>query len=297
VREPALAVKRLGRILLIGLGTTVLVMAIAMGWLKVHEDELVFAAARSREHLLAALPADAERVSLHESNGVELAGVVFRADGGADNNFWVLQLHGNADSAFSPWQVRHCEALRQSGFNVLAIDYRGFGPTPGQPSESGMYEDSEAAYQELLRRGVPPERIILLGHSLGSGPAVLLATRHNAASLVLFGAFTSIPDAAAGKYPYLPVRLAVSVQFNSLARIRDVHIPVIIAHSREDTLIPYSHALKLFAAANEPKHLITYDSPSGDGFGGHVDALYEHVDVLKEALAGVIPAMRPPRKL
>jgi pimeloyl-ACP methyl ester carboxylesterase len=209
----------------------------------------------------------------------------------------MLHLHGNADSAFSPLQVRHCEALRRSGFNVLEIDYRGFGPTPGRPSEAGMYDDSEAAYRELLRRGVPPNRIILLGHSLGSGPAVLLATRHKAAALVLFGAFTSIPDAAAERYPYLPVRLVVGVQFNSLARIGDVHMPVVIAHSRGDTLIPYSHALKLFAAANEPKHLITFDSVTNDGFGGHVDALYEHVGILRSALAGLVPVIPPPVEL
>jgi fermentation-respiration switch protein FrsA (DUF1100 family) len=194
---------------------------------------------------------------------------------------------------FSRWQLRHCEALRQSGFNVLEIDYRGFGRTPGEPSEAGMYEDAEAAYQELLRRGVPPKRIILLGHSLGSGPAVLLATQHPAAALVLFGAFTSIPDAAAGRYPYLPIRLAVAVQFNSLARIGAVHMPVVIAHSREDRLIPYSHALKLFAAANEPKHLITFESTRDDGFGGHVDALYDHVDVLRSALAELVPGIPP----
>jgi uncharacterized protein len=288
--------RRIARIALIGGGVAVLVMALAMIWLKAHEDELVFAAERSRQHLLSVLPADAERVAVPGPGG-ELAGVVYRADGGGDGTFWMLHLHGNADSAFSPWQVRHCEALRRSGFNVLEVDYRGFGSTPGRPSEAGMYEDSEAAYRELLRRGVPPNRIILLGHSLGSGPAVLLATRHKAAALVLFGAFTSIPDAAAERYPYLPVRLVVGVQFNSLARIGDVHMPVVIAHSRGDTLVPYSHALKLFAAANGPKHLITFDSPTSDGFGGHVDDLYEHVGILRSALAGLVPAIPPPVEL
>jgi uncharacterized protein len=288
--------KRVARIGLIGGGVAALAMALAMVWLKTHEDELVFAAERSRQHLLSVLPADAERVAVPVPGGA-LAGLVYRADGSANETFWVLHLHGNADSAFSPWQVRHCEALRRSGFNVLEIDYHGFGPTPGRPSEAGMYDDSEAAYRELLRRGVPPSRIILLGHSLGSGPAVLLATRHPAAALVLFGAFTSIPDAAAERYPYLPVRLVVGVQFNSLARIGEVHMPVVIAHSLRDTLIPYSHALKLFAASNEPKHLITFDSPSNDGFGGHVDALYEHVDILRSALAGLVPVIPPPVEL
>jgi alpha-beta hydrolase superfamily lysophospholipase len=289
--------KRIARTILLGVGLTALVMAFAMIWLKTHEDELVFAAARSREHMLKILPADAQLAAVAGPSGTRLAGLVYRADGRADNAFWVLHLHGNADSAFSPWQVRHCQALRRSGFNVLEIDYRGFGPTPGSASEAGMYEDSEAAYQNLLRRGVPPFRIILLGHSLGSGPAVLLATRHKAAALVLFGAFTSIPDAAADRYPYLPVRVAVAIQFNSLARIGDVHMPVIIAHSRGDTLIPYAHALKLFAAANEPKHLITLDYVTHDGFGGHVDALYEHVDILRSALAALVPLTPPPLAL
>jgi alpha-beta hydrolase superfamily lysophospholipase len=290
-------VKRIARRVLMGGSLAVLVIVLAMVWLKAHEDELVFATARSRQHISTSLPADAERVAVHEPSGAELAGLVFHADGGAVDAFWVLQLHGNADSAFSPWQLRHCEALRRSGFNVLEIDYRGFGLTPGQPTEAGMGEDAEAAYQALLQRGVAPDRIIVLGHSLGSGPAVLLATRHKAAALVLFGAFTSIPDAAAGRYPYLPVRLAVAIQFNSLARIGDVHIPVVIAHSREDTLIPYSHALKLFAAANEPKHFVTLDFPADDGFGGHVDALYEHTDILQAALASLVRGIPPPHKL
>jgi hypothetical protein len=284
--------KRMAQIVLIAGGLVVLLMALTMGWLKFHEDDIVFATARGRQHLLATLPADAQRVTVPEPNGAGLAAVIYRADTGTDQGFWVLHLHGNADSAFSPGQVRHCEALRAAGFNVLEIDYRGFGPTPGKPSEAAMYEDSEAAYQDLLRREIPPNRIILLGHSLGSGPAVLLATRHQAAALVLFGAFTSIPEAAAYRYPYLPVRMVVGPQFNNLARIGAVHIPVLITHSRNDKLIPYANALTLFAAANQPKRLITFDAASNDGFGGHVDTLYEHVDMLEAALATLVPALQ-----
>jgi hypothetical protein len=287
--------KRVARVVMIGVGLLVLIMTIATVWLKAHEGDLVFAAERSRQYQLAALPAGAQRALIHGRAGADLASLVYRADAGADNGFWFLQLHGNADSAFSPWQVKHCEALRQAGFNVLDIDYRGFGPTPGQPSESAMYEDAEAGYQDLVRRGVAPDRIILLGHSLGSGPAVLLATQHQAAALVLFGAFTSIPDVAAEQYPYLPVRLAASIQFNSLARIGAVHMPIVIAHSRDDTRIPYSHAGRLMAAANEPKRLITFET-SDDGYGGHVDSLFEHVDALQAALSQVVPAIPPPPK-
>jgi alpha-beta hydrolase superfamily lysophospholipase len=268
----------------------------ALAWLKLHENDLVFATGRSRLHLIESLPPDVERISIPMSPSVALAGTVFPADAASDTGYWILQLHGNADSAFSASQLGHCQALRQTGYSVMDIDYQGFGMTPGTASEAQMYEDAEAAYKALLRRGVPPARIILLGHSLGSGPAVLLATRHRIAALVLFGAFTSIPDAAAATYPLLPVRYAAAVQFDSLARMHDVHIPVIIAHTRADTLVPFAHALRLFAAANEPKRLIILDPPADDGFGGHIDTLFKHVDLLKASLAG-LPSPSHPREL
>jgi uncharacterized protein len=266
-----------------------LIVALAVGWLKLHEDDLVFASARSKLSLVEELPTGAERVAITLDGGAAIAGVVFPAEESRDTGYWVLLLHGNAASAFSADQLRHGEVLRDAGFGVLAIDYRGFGMSPGVPSETGMYADAEAAFDCLLHRGIAPERIILLGHSLGSGPAVLLATRHRAAALILFGAFTSIPDAAAGRYPWLPVRYVASVRFDSLARMRAVHIPVVVAHSRADTTIPYSHALKLFAAAGEPKRLLVFDTPSQDGFGGHVDALFDNVHSLEAALSAVLP--------
>jgi uncharacterized protein len=269
--------------------TLALVVAAAVGWLKLHEDQLVFAADRSRLHLIDALPETAARVSIQLAGGLELAGLAYRADPSNDTGYFILHLHGNADSAFTPEQLRHCEALRGAGFGVLDIDYRGFGRSPGVPSEANMYEDAEAGYQELVRLGAAPTRIVVLGHSLGSGPAVLLATHHSIAALVLFGAFTSIPDAAAARYPLLPVRYVASIKFNSLARIAAVHVPVIIAHSRTDTLIPYDHALRLYRAANDPKRLLTFTAPRDDGFGGHVDALFDNVPELKSALLALLP--------
>jgi uncharacterized protein len=284
---------RFARYLAALLAALVLIVALAVGWLKLHEDDLVFATARSKLSLAEELPAGAERVAIPVDGDTTIAGVVFPAEAPHDTGYWILLLHGNAASAFAADQLRHGEVLRDAGFSVLGIDYRGFGMSPGVPSETGMYADAEAAFESLVHRGVAEERIILLGHSLGSGPAVSLATRHRAAALVLFGAFTSIPDAAAERYPWLPVRYVASVQFDSLARMPSVHIPVVVTHSRADTTIPYSHALKLYAAALEPKRLIIFESPSQDGFGGHVDALFENVRSLEAALSAVLPQPLP----
>jgi fermentation-respiration switch protein FrsA (DUF1100 family) len=284
---------RLARYLAALLAALVLIVALAVGWLKLHEDDLVFAAARSKLSLVEELPARTERVVMPVDGDVAIAGVMFPAETTRDTGYWILLLHGNAASAFSEDQLRHGEVLRSAGFSVLSIDYRGFGMSPGVPSETAMYADAEAAFESLVHRGVTAERIILLGHSLGSGPAVSLATRHRAAALVLFGAFTSVPDAAAERYPWLPVRYVASVQFDSLARMPSVHIPVVITHSRADTTIPYSHALKLYAAAAAPKRLLIFEAPSQDGFGGHVDALFDNVRSLEAALAAVLPQPLP----
>jgi alpha-beta hydrolase superfamily lysophospholipase len=263
-----------------------------LGWLKLHEAQLVFATAASHRHLLPTLPDGAERIAIPLADGERLAALLLQPDAAADHGYWVLHLHGNAVSAFSAEQVRHVEALRALGLHVLAIDYRGFGLSAGTASEASIDADAEAAWQELMRRGVAPDRVILWGHSLGSGPAVQLASSHAAAALVLFGAFTSIPDAAADTYPYLPVRALVSVQFDSLARIGTVHAPVVIAHSLGDRLIPYHHALALYAAANEPKRLLSLPPPYDDRLGGHVNALYDHLDLLVKALSPWIACCR-----
>jgi uncharacterized protein len=289
-----MSMKRLARYV----GWAIVAAALSIGapvaWLKLHEDALVFATARSKLHLTKDLPRNVERISIPLSGGTALAGVLFRAE--APAVYWVLHLHGNAESAFSPSQLEHCEALRRAGFSVVDIDYRGFGMSPGSASERAMTEDAEAAFGALVERGVPQERIIVLGHSLGSGPAVLLATRHRPAALVLFGAFTSIPDAAADRYPLLPVRYLTSVRFDSLARIGQVHSPVIIVHSRTDTVIPFSHALRLYAAANDPKRLVIFDAPADDGFGGHVDSLFQNISALKTALTAVLPQISTARE-
>jgi pimeloyl-ACP methyl ester carboxylesterase len=256
-----------------------------LGWLKLHEADLVFATASSHRHLVTALPTGSERISIRLADGEGIAALLLRPDPDADRGYWVLHLHGNAVSAFSGEQERHVEALRAQGFGVLAIDYRGFGLSPGTASERSIDEDAEAAWAELQRRGVAPGRVIIWGHSLGSGPAVQLASRHAAAALVLFGAFTSIPDAAADTYPYLPVRALVSVRFDSLARIGTIRMPIVIAHSLGDRVIPYHHATALYAAAQQPKRLLTLLPPYHDGQGGHVDALYEHLDLLVGALS------------
>ena len=265
----------------------VLALGTVLGWLKWHENELVFESEVSRTEVSGLIPVGAERITIPGVAGAALAAVILRAEPTHDSGLWVLHLHGNAVSAFSTQQLEHVRRIASFGLNVLSFDYRGYGLTRGVASEIHMDEDAESAYTELRRRGVAAEHIIVWGHSLGSGPAVNLAAKHVAAALVLFGAFTSVPDAAADTYPYLPIRWLASVHFDSLSLIPALRMPVLIAHSKGDTIIPYHQGEQLFAAAREPKRFLALGPPYADGFGGHVDGLYDQLELLIPPLAAL----------
>jgi pimeloyl-ACP methyl ester carboxylesterase len=101
------------------------------------------------------------------------------------------------------------------GFSVLALDYRGYGASTGVPSEAGLHLDAAATYAEALKLGFAADRIVLLGESLGSGPALKLATQRPVAGITLDSPYSSVLDVASGQYWFLPVRLLLRDRFRS----------------------------------------------------------------------------------
>lgn len=196
--------------------------------------------------------------------GMRFVDVTFDSSGNRLHGWWipgegeapvVLFFHGNA-SVISGLRG-HAELFHRLGFGVFLFDYRGYGESTGEPSEAGVYADSEAACRhltEVLR--VPGERILYYGHSLGGGAATWVASRHPARALILEGTFLSIPDRGVELYPYLPIRLLSRIHFDNIGRIRTIRMPLLVIHSRDDEVIPVHHGRQLFEAANEPKQFL-----------------------------------------
>ncbi|TCS35177.1 hypothetical protein EDC30_11192 [Paucimonas lemoignei] len=175
----------------------------------------------------------------------------------------VLYLHG------ARWNLTghlfRIEQLRDFGFSVLAIDYRGFGKSDGDyPSEKTVYEDARVAWEYLSRLQPDAGKRFIYGHSLGGAVAIDLASRLAQASeesaaggLIVESSFSSLPDVArALSYPWLPVQLLMSQRFDSAAKIRRVNVPVLIVHGDADHFIPSHLSEKLYAAAPGKKKLI-----------------------------------------
>ncbi len=145
------------------------------------------------------------------------------------------------------------------------FDYPGYGKSGGKPTEAGCYAAGEASYKWLTDTAkIPANRIVLMGESLGSGPAVELATRHDHRALVLVFTFTTLPAAAKYHYPWLPVNMLMRTRFDNLAKIGQCPRPVFIAHGTADNIVPFAQGEALFAAANEPKEFLRIEGADHD---------------------------------
>ena len=163
----------------------------------------------------------------------------------------VVMSHGNAGNVSH--RIELMRLLKSIGLSVFAFDYRGYGRSEGNPSEDGVYRDARAAYDHVRSLGIPADRILLWGSSLGGAVAVDLATHRPSAGLILEATFTSAYDVAAAVYPYLPVRWVMKTSFDSESKIRTVNVPSLHLHGEHDEIIPPMLGRKLFEAAPEPK--------------------------------------------
>jgi len=177
----------------------------------------------------------------------------------------VLMFHGNAGNISH--RLDYLTMFNGLGYSTLIVDYRGYGRSTGTPSEAGTYRDAEAAWRWLtVERGVAPADVVIVGESLGGAVAAWLAARVAPRAVVLASTFTSLPDLGAQIYPFLPVRLVSRFSYDTLAAVRKIRAPLLVAHSRADDIIPYRHGQALYAAAREPKAFIELAGGHNDGF-------------------------------
>ncbi len=174
----------------------------------------------------------------------------------------VIYFHGNGEVVASR-AGRHRE-LTAAGIGLVALSYRGYMGSTGSPTEEGLLHDAEAAYQ-FATSHYPANPVVLWGHSLGSGVAVALASRHPVAKVILEAPFTSTADVAAGIFPFVPVRWLMHDQFRSDQRIDAVRAPLLIMHGAQDWVVPIGLGERLFTLAHEPKRFVRFPD------GGHDD--------------------------
>jgi uncharacterized protein len=180
----------------------------------------------------------------------------------------LLYLHGARWNVVgSAWRI---ERMRELGFTVVAVDYRGFGKSDAEsPSEEKSYEDAQAAWNWIAKT-YPNQPRYIFGHSLGGAIAIELATRVNDEKGTLVeGTFTSIPDVFTTlKWGWLPVGWMISQRFESEKKVAKIGSPLLVVHGSEDRLISPALGRRLFEAAQEPKRFILVEGGSHHNTNG-----------------------------
>lgn len=246
----------------------VLGLPVGCGVLQHKERELVFRIEPGTASWYRGLPKDVQEFELKPAS--------FKSGQSLHGWWWpaakkdapaILYLHGVRWNLTG--QLFRIEQLHAQGYSVLAIDYRGFGQSRGDlPSETSVYEDARVAWERFqILQPVPAKRLIY-GHSLGGAVAIDLAAElgQRAAAkqlpppvrgLVIESTFTSLADVAtAMANTSLPVRWVLSQKFDSIDKIADIHMPLLVVHGLDDRYVPPRFSQQLFDAAQEPKHLL-----------------------------------------
>lgn len=247
------------RVILIVLAT----MAACVLYLKLMEKRMIYFPSSDVAWTPDESKLTFEDLSLRCGDGVTIHGWFVPATN--QSRAVVVFLHGNAGNVSH--RVDKILLLHRMGVDVCIVDYHGYGKSGGSPSEQATYLDAEAAYDWLTQtRKIVPKRIIVWGESLGGGVATYIAAKREVGGLVLESTYTSLPDVGRSVFPFLPTKLIMSTQYDSLARIKQVHAPVLSIHSPSDEVIPYRLGKRLFDAASEPKTFIELKGDHNGGF-------------------------------
>ena len=141
-------------------------------------------------------------------------------------------------------------------YDVLMIDYRGFGKSTGKRHEDRMYEDSQVVYNQMLTKGYDEKNIVIYGRSLGSGFACKLASKNHPKTLILDAPYYSFSQLTNRFLPFLPVTMILRFSIRTDKYIKFVKCPIYIIHGTKDFLIPFRSSVKLAKLAPQKTRLV-----------------------------------------
>lgn len=194
-----------------------------------------------------------EEVNLQNGNA-KLNGLHFKADSAKGI---IVYFHGNQGN-LTRWGAVVQPFVRM-GFDVLVMDYRGYGKSTGKRSQKALMEDA-ALFYKYAHSLFSEDQITLFGRSLGTGLASYLAGRNKPKRLILETPYYSMASVGQKLYPIYPVSLALKFNLKSHQYLETASCPVFIFHGTEDRVVAYKQGVRLHESMPKGQsHLITIE--------------------------------------
>ena len=208
--------------------------------------------------------------------GLKYDDVFFNTDDGLKLNGWFIPVenprgtllfcHGNAGNISH--RIEIIKVFNKLDLNVFIFDYRGYGRSHGNPTEEGLYRDAQAAYKHLVsRKNIDKDSIVIYGKSIGANVGIDLASKVKVGVLISESGFSSAYDMGRKLFPYFPIKWIITIKYDALTKIKNIPIPKLIIHSKDDEIVPFKLGKKLFEAASPLKEFYQMQ-------GGHNEAFF-----------------------
>ena len=270
--------------------TLVFIYALLVALMWAFQERLLYLPNAGREHI--ATPADRglvwEAVTLTTEDDVALDAWWVPAP---EPRASLLFFHGNAGNISH--RLESIAQFHRLGLSVLIVDYRGYGRSEGRPSESGTALDARAAWHWLRNEAdSEADEIIVFGRSLGAAVAAELAAylvdqQAAPAAVILESPFRSVPALAQQLYPFLPARWLARIDYPVETYVTRIQAPLLVIHSRDDEIIPFSHGEAVYQLAQAPKQLLEIQGGHNTGFRDSEPAYSEEIDTFLRETVGL----------
>lgn len=229
------------------IGVVLGVVVLGVGGLWTFQRSLVYFPDRSPPPPADEVLPGARDVTLATSDGLDLGAYYLPARAGCSGTVLVAQGNGGNRAG----RVGLGAALGNLGFGVLLFDYRGYAGNPGRPTEDGLARDARAALGFLTAgAGIPPDRIVYFGESLGAAVVARLSTEHPPAGMLLRSPFTSLADVGRAAYG-LPVGWLLRDRYDVTEAAGQVRAPTAVVYGSADGIVPASQSRAVARAARD----------------------------------------------
>lgn len=253
------------KVVLIVVGVVAALYVLLCGVLYFKQEKLLFGPVHLPASYQFRFPGQFEERWTTAADGTRLLGLLFKAP---ESKGLLFYLHGNG-GALNSWGEA-AATYTALGYDVFLLDYRGYGKSGGTiSSQAQLLADVDTVYRLLLPE-YPENRTVILGYSLGTGPATWLAARHHPKLLILQAPYFSMRDMATRLYPFVPgFVLRYPMPTNEL--IGQVRAPIVLFHGDRDEVIPAASSRRLKALLKPGDQLISLPGAGHNGMADNPD--------------------------